>query len=85
MSQIQSSTDWSAKRQQLRDEARDALLFAQTKMSIYYDLKYKPLSQARRLCISVTFVSPLCSYLATNAQMKHPVFGGGYAYPQENI
>jgi hypothetical protein len=35
---------WSATRDRLRAEARDALLFAQTKMSIYYDKRHAPIS-----------------------------------------
>jgi hypothetical protein len=35
---------WSETRNELRKEARDALLFAQTKMSIYYDRKRQDVS-----------------------------------------
>jgi len=39
-----SATQWSTNRDMLRQDARDALLFAQTKMAIYYDNKHKPIS-----------------------------------------
>jgi hypothetical protein len=38
--------DWSTNRQQLRNEARDALIFAQAKMSIYYHKKHLPVTFA---------------------------------------
>lgn len=39
-----SATEWASIRDELRDEARDAIKFAQAKMSIYYDKKHKPIS-----------------------------------------
>lgn len=39
-----SATEWSTIRDEIRDDARNALLFAQTKMSIYYDVKHKPMT-----------------------------------------
>jgi hypothetical protein len=41
---ITGPTDWTQHRQLLRDEAHDALVFAQAKMSIYYDKKHTPIS-----------------------------------------
>jgi hypothetical protein len=37
-------SDWTRERQLLRDEAHDALVFAQAKMSIYYDKKHTPIT-----------------------------------------
>jgi hypothetical protein len=39
-----AATDWSTARDEIRDDAKNALLFAQTKMSIYYDNKHKPMT-----------------------------------------
>jgi hypothetical protein len=36
--------DWATRRQILRDDACDALTFAQAKMSIYYDKKHQPIT-----------------------------------------
>jgi Chromo (CHRromatin Organisation MOdifier) domain len=38
------ATDWISRRNELRDHARHALVFAQTKMSIYYDRKHTPIT-----------------------------------------
>jgi hypothetical protein len=41
---VPATTDWIQSRNEIQDTARDALVFAQTKMSIYYDKKHKPLT-----------------------------------------
>jgi hypothetical protein len=38
------ASDWSQARDEIQKSARDALIFAQAKMAIYYDKKHKPLS-----------------------------------------
>ena len=38
-----AASDWSQERNEIQQAARDALIFAQAKMSIYYDKKHKPL------------------------------------------
>jgi hypothetical protein len=39
-----STSEWSQTRDEIQQSSRDALIFAQTKMSIYYDKKHKPLT-----------------------------------------
>ena len=39
-----STSDWVQARDEIQQSARDALIFAQAKMSIYYDKKHKPLT-----------------------------------------
>jgi hypothetical protein len=41
---VNKATDWVSSRDELRDDARQSLVFAQTKMSIYYDRKHLPIS-----------------------------------------
>jgi hypothetical protein len=36
--------NWTQRRQEIRNEARDAIVYAQAKMSIYYDKNHKPVS-----------------------------------------
>jgi hypothetical protein len=38
-----STLEWSQTRDEIQQSSRDTLIFAQTKMSIYYDKKHKPL------------------------------------------
>jgi hypothetical protein len=39
-------TTWTEHRQTIRQEARDAIVYAQTKMAMYYDKNHQPLSMA---------------------------------------
>jgi hypothetical protein len=39
-----SATRWANIRDELRDDAKNALLFSQAKMSIYYDQRHKPIT-----------------------------------------
>jgi len=41
---LNTATDWFTVREELRDDARHALTFAQAKMSVYYDRKHTPIS-----------------------------------------
>jgi hypothetical protein len=36
--------NWTQRRQEIRDEARDAIVYAQAKMAMYYDKDHKPVS-----------------------------------------